>query len=122
MKKAELEKLICELLDIPEVNRMIKVQISRFVTERGYDYKDIGRALYYFVEVQGNTPDKSRGIGIVPFVKDDAVKYFENEKRKQQAQNREAEKIKNGTNNKPKIKVSPKRKERGRRFIDMEDL
>jgi len=84
MTKPELIKLICELLGIEKPNRMIETQITRFVTKHGYDYKDIGRALYYFVEVQKNKPDVSKGIGIVPFVKEESTAYFEKLKREQQ--------------------------------------
>ena len=122
MNKAELEKLICELLGIDQVNRMIKTQITRFTTKDGYSYKDIGRSLFYFVNVKKQKPDVSRGIGIVPFVKDDAHKYFEALKYKEQEQTKEARKIREGNIDIPIILVRPTRKDRGRRIINMEEL
>jgi len=122
MTKAELEKLICELLGIDEVNRMIKTQITRFTTKDGYSYKDIGRSLFYFVKVKKQVPDVTRGIGIVPFVKDDAHKYFEALKYKENQQDKEANKIRNNDIDIPTYLVKPTRKDKGRRIINMEEL
>ena len=123
MNKNELKDVICDLLGIDKINRMIDTQITRFVTKHGYDYKDIGRALYYFVEVQGNKPDKSKGIGIVPFVKEDATKYFEQLKREKQRQLREGEKLKKELEKEKKVfKINPRKREIKNNKINMEDL
>lgn len=123
MTKPELIKLICELLNIPKVNRMIETQITRFVTRHGYDYKDIGRALYYFVEVQGNKPEVEKGIGIVPFVKEEATAHFEKLKREQQKQERQGEEVKNELNKERKVfKINPRKREIKNNKINIEDL
>lgn len=123
MTKKELTNLICELLEIPQVNRMIETQITRFVTKHGYDYKDIGRALYYFVTVQNNKPDVSRGIGIVPFVKEESTAYFEKLKREQQMQERQGQEAKEEFSKERKVfKINPRKREIKNNKIKIEDL
>jgi hypothetical protein len=102
---------------------MIETQITRFVTKHGYDYKDIGRALYYFVEVQKNKPDVSKGIGIVPFVKEESTAYFEKLKREQQKQNSQAEEVKKEIIKEKKVfKINPRKREIKNNKINIEDL
>jgi len=76
--KAQLEELICELFHIESPTKMMVSQITRFVTgqEYGYSYLDIARALAYFIEEQGNNPEIEKGIGIVPWVIDDARRFY----------------------------------------------
>jgi hypothetical protein len=76
--KKQLEEMICELFHIEQPTKMMLSQITRFVTgqEYGYSYLDIARALAYFIEEQGNTPDIEKGIGIVPWVIDDARRFY----------------------------------------------
>ena len=78
--KQQLEELICDLFKIEKPTKMMFSQITRFVTgqEFGYSYLDIARALAFFVEEQGNTPDIERGIGIVPWVIDEARRFYSN--------------------------------------------
>lgn len=123
MTKPELINMICELLEIPKINRMIETQITRFVTRHGYDYKDIGRALYYFVEVQGNKPEVEKGIGIVPFVKEEATAHFEKLKREQQKQERQGEEVKAELEKERKVfKINPRKREIRNNKINIEDL
>jgi hypothetical protein len=123
MTKPELMSLICELLEIPKVNRMIETQITRFVTKHGYDYKDIGRALYYFVRVQNNKPEVDKGIGIVPFIKEESTDYFEKLKRDQQKQERQGEEVKEELNKERKVfKINPRKREMKNNKINIEDL
>lgn len=123
MTKVELINLICELLEINKLNSMIESQITRFVTKHGYDYKDIGRALYYFVRVQNNKPDVSRGIGIVPFVKEESTAHFEKMKREQQMQERKAEEVKEESAKVRKVFIAnPRKREIKNNKIKIEDL
>jgi hypothetical protein len=123
MTKKELINLICEQLEIPQVNRMIETQITRFVTKHGYDYKDIGRALYYFVTVQKNKPDISKGIGIVPFVKEESTAYFEKLKREEQMKQRQGQEVKQELDKERKVfHVSPRKREIKNNKINIEDL
>jgi hypothetical protein len=78
--KQQLEELICDLFKIDKPTKMMLSQITRFVTgqEYGYSYLDIARSLAFFIEEQGNTPDIERGIGIVPWVIDEARRFYSN--------------------------------------------
>jgi hypothetical protein len=100
---------------------MIDGQISKFIKQHGYSYKEIGRAVYFYIEVLGNTPRKEMGIGIVPHVMDEAKRHFykleiEQKKRTEQGNILKEEKeVK-------EIFVDPKRKPRGIHKINIEDL
>ena len=91
MNKKELLDWICDIFGIEKCNEMILKQINKYVTERGYNYKDIARALTYYVDVKNNKPDIKYGIGIVPYVIDEARAYYENLKRIKEEQMRAAE-------------------------------
>jgi hypothetical protein len=65
-------------------NGFITKQIKEYETQLGYKLKGIQMSLYYFHEVQGNPVQsdennqkyKTRGIGIVPYIYDEAKDYF----------------------------------------------
>lgn len=67
----------------------INSQLKNFVDNKKYQYKDIKNALYYFYEIKNNPIAKANGgIGIVPYVIDEAKEYFkEKEERAQNAAN-----------------------------------
>ena len=57
----------------------IKRQIKDYVTNHGYTYSGIHKALIYYYEVKGNKFDEGKaqgGIGIVPFVYQNAFNYY----------------------------------------------
>lgn len=121
MNKKELESTLCDLLGIDKVTLLIKQQITKFVTKHGYSYKDIARAIYYFVEVKKQEPDLSRGIGIVPYMHEDSKKFFERLKQDQLRQEREAEKMKK-SKEKPIFYVKPKKRKKPNKSLNMEDI
>ena len=54
-----------------------KAEIKEFTTEHNYTYSGILKSLVYFYEVKGNSKDKANGgIGIVPFIYQDAYNYY----------------------------------------------
>lgn len=123
MNKKELDNLICDILDIPKTNQMIESQISKFITQHGYTYKEIGRAVYFYVEVLGNKPKKEMGIGIVPYVMDQAKAFFyrkEQEEKEKQKQGRILKEL--NKQEKDIILANPIRKPRGIHKIKIEDL
>lgn len=123
MTKQELFEVIKETLGIKEINTMIKNQITRFVTKHGYTYKDIGRAIYFFVVVEENEPEIDKGIGIVPFVKDRSEKYFEDLKRKKYMQEKQAKEIvEEQVKNKKVFYAKPRERNIKNKYINMEDL
>lgn len=57
----------------------VKKQIKDFQEEYGYSYSGMLKSLIYFYEVKGNSKDKANGgIGIVPFIYNDAYNYYLN--------------------------------------------
>lgn len=56
---------------------LIAKQIKKFHDEDGMSYNAILKSLVYFYDVKHNTIDSSKGgIGIVPFIQQDAKNYF----------------------------------------------
>lgn len=96
--RKDLEQLICELYDIEKLTPLMTRQITKFVTELGLNYKDIARALVYFVEVDGGKIDLKFGIGIVPYTVDAARKYYEALKKQEQQQKEDLQKQLNEPN------------------------
>lgn len=75
--KDELEKYIKVLFQEDTVNTKITRQIKNFVTKEGYTYKGILRALSYFYGVKNNDISLANGgIGIVPYVYQEAHDYY----------------------------------------------
>lgn len=95
MNKQELLDIICELFGITECTPLILNHINKYVTECGYSYKDIARALCYYVDVLGNTPQLQYGLKIVSHVKNDAVAYYEKIKKQKEQQLQAAYRNKN---------------------------
>jgi hypothetical protein len=119
MTKEELVALICEIYDIPDINTMIEQQINKFF-KQGISYKDIGRAISFYIEEQGNLPKKEMGIGIIPYVVDEARNFYEKKKQEQNKLRQEALKLKQQHSQRT-IKVKPVRKVK-RYKINIEDL
>lgn len=124
--KKQLEELICDLFHIEQPTKMMFSQITRFVTgqEYGYSYLDIARALAFFIEEQGNTPDIEKGIGIVPWVIDDARKFYSNLALEQEEFKEQGLKLREVlTRPRQVVKAEPnKRKKTNKTFIDIERL
>ena len=79
-EKRDLLKLhghIKRILGISDIPAKIVKQIGDYVTEYHYTYEGIARALAYFYEVKQNSIEKAMGgIGIVPYVHDEAREYY----------------------------------------------
>ena len=91
-----LTLLIRNLFKLERLTPLIEKQIKDLYEKNNYSYMGIVKSLIYFYQVQGNSTDKSNGgIGIVPYVYDKAMSYFD-----------ELEKIKQ--NNKDKIFTNEK--------------
>jgi hypothetical protein len=73
----KLEEYIKKLLNEDYVNARVKKQIKDFKEEYGYSYSGMLKSLVYFYEVKGNSIEKANGgIGILPFVYQDAYNYY----------------------------------------------
>jgi hypothetical protein len=77
--KEKLEDYIKQLFDMDYVSPRVKTQITKFIEEYNFTYSGIQKALYYFYEIKGGDLSKSNGkISIVPYVYQDAYRYFYN--------------------------------------------
>jgi hypothetical protein len=77
-QKDELTEYICRLFSLKAPGPRIYAQIKSYLEKYPYyTYAGIKQALVYFFEIQKKSIDKAnQGIGIVPYVYDDAQEYF----------------------------------------------
>lgn len=74
----ELESYLCNLFEIDFVNARIKKQIKDMIDQYHFSYSGILGTLKYWYDIKQNSIDKANGgIGIVPYVYEDASKYYE---------------------------------------------
>lgn len=75
--KNELEEYIKKLFNISYLDPRIKKQIKQYIEEYHYSYSGIHKSLTYFFEIKGNPIEKANGgIGIVPYVYNNAYRYY----------------------------------------------
>ena len=75
----KLEKYILKLYDRDTLGAKISKQIRDYHRDYQYTFSGIQKSLVWWYEIKGNTVDENithTGIGIVPFIYDDAMKYF----------------------------------------------
>ena len=122
MTRQELVEFLKELLDLDELTRMIDSQITGFM-QRGYLAKNIARSVFFYIEVKKNTYDAQYGIGIVPHIHDDAVRYFNNLKRREDFLEHQRQELIKFLEEKPeRIKAAPKFGRRGVVQIDISSI
>ncbi|MBO7212711.1 MAG: hypothetical protein J6V44_17140 [Methanobrevibacter sp.] len=75
--KEELDEYIKQLFKTTYVDARIQKQIKQYVEEYNFTYSGIKKALIYFFEIKGNSINKNNGgIGIVPYVYQNAYNYY----------------------------------------------
>lgn len=94
MTKIELMKFICELYGFKDCPFAIQKQINKQVTEHGYSYKEIARALAFYVEIKKGQLEQKYGIAIVPYVMDEARRYYAKLEQQINEQKQQAEQTK----------------------------
>lgn len=67
---------ICELYQIDAPTGWIVKQIKDFKEQFHYSYKGMKTTLHYFYEIEHNDPADSLGVGIIPFVYEEAKKFY----------------------------------------------
>lgn len=73
----DLDNYIMTLFKTTYVDARVKKQIKSMMLKYGYGYSGILKTLVYWYEVKKNSIEKANGgIGIVPYVFEDAKKYF----------------------------------------------
>ena len=56
-----------------------KKQVNQFIKEYNYTYSGMLKALVYFYEIKGGSVEEAHdGIGIIPFIYQDAYNYYYN--------------------------------------------
>lgn len=78
--KDELLDYVCKLFGLKRPGPAIYSQLKNFMAKNSYyTFKGILNALTYFYEVKKNsTKNSKQGIGIVPYVYDEASEYYAN--------------------------------------------
>ena len=75
--KEQLEDYIKELFNITYIDPRIRAQIKKYIEEFNYSYSGIKKALIYHYEIKNGDKSKANGgIGIVPFVYENAYNYY----------------------------------------------
>jgi uncharacterized Zn-finger protein len=74
--RQELIDYICKLYRIEAPTGMILKQIKDFQTDYKHTLKGMELALKYFHETLGNSVQQGSGIGIIPFVYEDAKNHY----------------------------------------------
>ena len=75
--KEDLEDYIKSLFEISSITPRIKRQIEIFHREKGYTYTGMKKTLKYFFEIRNNDLEKANGgIGIIPYVYNEAATYW----------------------------------------------
>lgn len=72
-----LEEYIKELFNLTSITPKIKRQIKVYHEENNYSYSGMYKTLKYFFEIKNNSVEKANGgIGIIPYVWNDALVYW----------------------------------------------
>lgn len=77
LDKIALDEYIMKLFNMSYVDARIRKQINQYVDDYNFTYSGIKKALIYFFEIKGNSIEKANGgIGIVPYVYQQAYQYY----------------------------------------------
>lgn len=116
----ELEDYICNLFKTDYVSPRIRRQISNMISQYNFTHSGILGSLKYWFEVKDGSIEKSNnGIGIVPYIYQDASTYYESLFHAHQA-NRGIEKIEM---EETVVKITPpKRNVKRLKMIDLDYL
>lgn len=75
----KLDEYIMKLFNYDYVPPRAKRQINQFIQEYNYTYSGMLKALIYFYEIKGGSREAAHdGIGIIPFIYQDAYNYYYN--------------------------------------------
>ena len=75
--REKLEAYIKQLFGYKTLPERVKRQIKKYYSELNYSYSAIYKSLVYFFDIKKNDLEKANGgIGIVPYIIDDARNYW----------------------------------------------
>lgn len=115
-ERERVTQYICYLFELKAPGPRNYALLKKYIDE-GYTYKGIFYSLKYFFEVQKNDKSKSKeSIGIVPYVYEEAQRYFNELENKQ-------EKIKGAIKPAETLNVTITAKQnKGRKTLNLDDL
>jgi hypothetical protein len=74
-----LEEYIMKVLDEEYITARVRKQIKDFKKEYNYTYSGMLKSLIWWYDIKGNSAEKANGgIGILPFIYNDAYNYYLN--------------------------------------------
>jgi hypothetical protein len=117
-KNAEelLYKYICKLFGIPEMTNKLIAQLKSLFSEHHYTYGGVLLSLKYFYEIKDNKPDIKYGVGIVPYIYEEAKDFYSLKKQLEK-------KEKNFSCPEGKtITIKEKKKNKKKKLINIENL
>lgn len=119
-EKERLVTYICELFSLKAPGPRNYRSIKKYIEENNYTYKGILNSLKYFYEVKKGDKEKANsGIGIVPYIYDEAQEYYKKLKYKNKKIREVVENQKEIEDKKVKITI-PKKVQRKK--YDIEEL
>lgn len=93
LDKKKLHETICRIFNLKQPGPRNNAYVSKFFNE-GMTYKGMNSTLVYFYEIKKNDTKKAReGIGIIPYVYEEAREYFKMENKRKQENESRLEKI-----------------------------
>lgn len=114
--KQVLYDYICQLFGIKELSPFLTAQLLKFEKDYSMTYDGMWFSLKYYFEILGNKPDIKKGIGIVPYVYDEAKKFYQKlltlKERNAHSQTTEA----------IKVRITPQATNRPKKQIDIDKL
>lgn len=120
--RQELYDLVAELFFIKYPTGMMMKQIKDYKEDLEYTYKGMTLSLVYWTETLNNTMSNAKGVGIIPYIYEDAKKfYIEKMNIKREVENMEGE-----FTSKKVVKLSKRKMNKDDKskhnIIDMSDL
>ena len=114
---------ISAVFNIPYPNGQMLRQMKMFREDRNYQYEDQAKAILYSVKILKKNMHPKYGLGLIPYVIDDAIKFYE-ERRKlsEQMKGKNFESDSKTFKMKPKKMVDNQSKILNKRLINMEDI
>lgn len=74
--RQELYEYICKLFNLKEITPLIKIQLDKYYTEYEFTYEGMLYTLKYFFEIMENDINRCEGIGIIPYVYQEAKEFY----------------------------------------------
>lgn len=75
-ERKQLIAYVCDLYKVDKPSMLVLTQMKRMHEDNGWRYLAIQMTLEYFYEIKNNSTRNSNGIGIVPYVYDEATDYY----------------------------------------------